>query len=155
MNSPLIFVEIIAFLFCLYMARHAIINYKGANESRSWPKTSGKIIVMELWGKRNIDGKMIESENLKVKYEYKIDDDVHTGKTAAFYTLHYPETIDFFNSTHGNSDIDVYYNPAHPAQSVLIPGPHPTKPYGGLILASIFLIVGSAPLFYSLLSIIN
>jgi len=155
MNAPPLIVEVIVVLFGLYMARHSIITYKNANESRNWPKTSGTIIVMELWGRRNIDGKIVEAENVRVKYEYKINNKTHTGKTSAFYTLHYPETINFFNSTHGNNEINVYYNPLNPAQSVLIPGPHPTKPNGGLILASIFVVIGSAPLLYSLFSINN
>jgi hypothetical protein len=88
MNAPPLIVEVIVVLFGLYMARHSIISYKRANESRNWPKTSGTIIVMELWGRRNIDGQIVEAENLKVKYEYKINNKKHTGKNSAFYTLH-------------------------------------------------------------------
>ena len=152
MNAPPLAIEVIVVFFGLYMARHSIISHKNANESRNWPMTSGKIIVMELWGRRNIDGRMVEAENLKVKYEYEINNKKYVSKTSAFYTLHYPEAMNFFNSTRGSRGVDVYYNPLNPAQSVLIRGPHPNKPHGDLILGSVFIVIGLAPLLYSLLS---
>ena len=153
MNFPPFIIEAVVAIFGFYMARHAYMSYKYAMESSNWPSINGKVISLELWGRRNIDGKMVESENLKVRYEYEVQLRKYNGKNSAFYTLHYPETVNLYNSINTDSNVVVYYNPINPSQSVLVTGRHPTKPYGGLILASLFIMVSLIPLLISFFGI--
>ena len=149
MNFPPFIIEAVVAIFGFYMARNAYMSYKCAMESSSWPSINGKVISLELWGRRNIDGKMVESENLKVRYEYEVQFRKYDGKNSAFYTLHYPETVNLYNSINANSNVVVYYNPLNPSQSVLVTGRHPSKPYGGLILAFLFIMASLIPLLIS------
>ena len=122
-------------VFCLYMARHAVLAYRRAKESDTWPAADGVLLSVELWGTRNIDGEMVAANNLRVKYDYQINANGYSGNTVAYYELHYPETTEFAEAHPEGSQVKVFYNPHNCAQSVLVPGLHPAKPYGGLILA--------------------
>lgn len=134
--NTLAFLASAAFVvFCLYMARHAVLAYRRAKESDTWPAVDGVLLSVELWGTRNIDGEMVAVNNLAVKYEYTVSAVQYTGNHTAFYQLHYPETTEFALAHPEGSRVRVFYNPDNCEQSVLIPGLHPAKPYGGLILA--------------------
>ena len=102
----------------------------------------GRLVGLRLWGKRNVGGKIQEVENLNVEYDYVVHGNSYAGTTVAFYTLVYPETVDFANNHPKNSEVTIYYQTSDPAKSVLIPGPKPGKKrYSDIILASIGLIV--------------
>lgn len=135
MITPLFLLTFAFALFCAYMARHALANYRRADASNHWPTTEGVLVDVHLWGTRNIDGEMINAENLRVTYEYDIEGIRYSGSEVAFYHLHYPETVDFAKAHPQGSSVRVFYNPKNHAASVLISGAHPTKPYGELILA--------------------
>lgn len=98
---------------------------------------------VRLWGTRNVDGEMVESENLRVTYDYDVEGVPYSGSEVAFYRLHYPETIDFSKAHPQGSRVEVCYNPDDFGDSVLIAGAHPKKPHGGLVLAfsSVFVSV--------------
>ncbi len=143
-NFPLLLVPIGFMLFCSYMASQPMRQFKHASASRDWPATTGELEVVSLWGTRNINGRMVEAERLTVSYKFDVDGQRYLGNQVSFYQLHYPETIDFAKAHPQNSRIKVHYNPRKPNEAVLIAGPHPTKPYGPLILASLGLTVSSA-----------
>ena len=130
-------------LFSVYVFRRALRNYRKALESKRWPSVRGKLVDVRLRGKRNIGGQMKDADHLNVKYEYKVQEAVHTGTSVTFYTLHYPETTDFAGNHPPNSEITVYYNPRDAAESVLVPGPHKSKPYSELILGALGFISGA------------
>jgi len=144
MNSSLFFLSLGFVAFCIYMARHAWLSYQNADSSDAWPTTSGVLQDVHLWGTRNIDGEMVEAEKLRVSYEYEIDGTRYSGSEIAFYKLHYPETIEFAKDHPQDSNVKVFYNPSKHSESVLISGAHPTKPYGGIILAILGLLVSVA-----------
>ncbi len=135
MITPIFLLTFGFLLFCVYMARHAVLSYQRSRGSDRWPTTEGILADVHLWGTRNIDGEMIEAENLRVTYNYDIDGVRYSGSNVAFYHLHYPETIEFAKAHPQDSRVEVFYNPKNFGESVLISGVHPTKPYGGLILA--------------------
>lgn len=144
MNLPLIFGSIFT-VFSLWMLLHAITNFRTARQSESWPSVKGRLVNVELWGTRNVDGIMTPVERLSIQYDYQVDGHTHTGKNVAFYTLVYPETVRFAENHPENSDVRVYYSPQIPSESVLIPGVKgDNKRYSEIILASMALTVGIA-----------
>ena len=144
MVTPIFLFSIGFVLFCVYMARHAVLSHQRASASLHWPVADGVLTEVRLWGTRNIDGAMVEAEKLKVVYEYTVAGDQYAGSEVAFYQLHYPETVDFVKSHPKGSRVRVFYNPERLDESVLIAGLHPAKPYGGLILAIAGVLVSVA-----------
>ena len=131
--------------FSLYMLNHALRNNKKALASRGWPSTEGHLREVTLWGSRNIGGQMKEVERLKVMYEYEIQGKLFAGNTVAFYTLVYPETLEFAKHHPQHTHTKVYYNPAQPDESVLITGPKPgNKRYSEIILSGVGIIASAA-----------
>ncbi|MBO6586929.1 MAG: DUF3592 domain-containing protein [Gracilimonas sp.] len=142
MNLPLL-VGIAFTLFGVYLVIHAVRNHRRAKQSEDWPVANGKLVSVELWGKRNIDGEMKDAEKLSVKYEYILKGKVYESSTVAFYTMMYPETIEFAENNSPDQAVDVYYNPAKPNESVLIPGLRSgNKRYSDLILALFAVFIG-------------
>jgi len=144
MSDPVFIVSFGFVILCAYMARHAVLGFKRANESHHWPTAEGVLTDVSLWGKRRVDGEMIDSENLSVSYEYAVDGVQYSGREVAFFQLHYPETVEFARSNPRGSRVKVFYNPTNFEESVLVSGPHPTKPHAGLILAVLGVLVSSA-----------
>ncbi|GAA5214671.1 DUF3592 domain-containing protein [Corallincola platygyrae] len=142
MNTPPLVVELCISIFCLYMANHAFKNYKKAKDSESWNAVTGILENVELWGTRRVDGEMLPVEKIRVKYSYTVGRGKYMGSTVAFYTIHYPETVNFYQAHEQGKPISVRFNPERPDESVLIPGRHPIKPYSELILAGIAVAIG-------------
>lgn len=117
-------------------------SYKSALASKTWPTIDGQLTDVRLWGKRNVGGEIKGAENLIVKYNYEVNGLKYTGTSATFYTLVYPKTMEFSERHPPNSDVKVYYNPKDPAESVLIPGLNPDKPYSDLILGFLGAAIG-------------
>jgi len=144
MNLPFIVGSIFT-VFSLWILKHAITNFRTARQSESWPSVTGRLVTVELWGTRNVDGVMKPVERLSIQYDYQVDGHIHTGKNVAFYTLVYPETVQFAENHPENSDVRVYYSPETPSNSVFIPGVKgDNKRYSEIILASMALTVGIA-----------
>ena len=56
----------------------------------------------------------------------------------------YPETFNFAQDHPENSNMNVFFNPSDPSESVLIPGLRKDKPYSDLIIAVFAIIIGIA-----------
>ncbi len=154
MNIPLV-AGVLVVIFGGYMLRHAIVSYRTAVASLTWPTTNGQVTEVRLWGLRNIDGKMKDANNLIVAYHYKIDNVSYSGKSVTFYTLVYPETIALAKRYSATPDVKVYYNPANVSKSVLVPGPNPNKPYSDLILSCVAVVTGIAVMVFAWLGVIG
>lgn len=146
MNVTYFLVSLGLFLFCIYMLRYALRNYARAKASNNWASITGEIVRIELWGKRKIDGKMVDSEHVRVVYKYCVNDETFSGNKAAFYTLHYPETLEFVKRYPQGSIVPVFYNPKAPEESVILPGLHPQKPNSEIWLAGIGVVISLAVL---------
>lgn len=141
MNITYFLVALGFLLFCIYMLRHALINHRSAKASNDWPSVTGALTELQLWGKRRINGEMVDSENLSVQYQYELNGKKFAGRRVAFYTLHYPETVDFAKCYPQGSRVSVFYNPQNPAESVIVPGLHPQKPNSEIWLAGVGVVV--------------
>lgn len=141
MNTTYFLVALGFLLFCIYMLRHALINRRNATASNAWISTNGKLTELQLWGRRRVDGEMVACENLSVKYQYEVNGTMFTGDRAAFYTLHYPETVDFSKRYPQGAVVPVFYNPQNPAESVIVPGLHPQKPNSEIWLAGLGTVI--------------
>ena len=144
MNTAYFWVALGFLLFCIYMLRYALINHRNATASNDWISTNGKLTELQLWGKRRVDGEMVDCENLSVQYRYEVNGKTFAGNRSAFYTLHYPETVDFAKRYPQGSVVPVFYNPKNPAESVIVPGLHPQKPNSEIWLAGICTVVLAA-----------
>ncbi|MEX2527859.1 MAG: DUF3592 domain-containing protein [Gemmatimonadota bacterium] len=102
-----------------------------SNENGVPPGVQGQLIEVRLWGKRNIGGQMVEAEKLAVEYQYQVRGQKHIGRAPAFYTLMYPETLNFSKRLAVGGDVEVRYNPAEPNESVLLPGLRKGTPFLG------------------------
>jgi len=109
-------------LFGIYLLKHSVTSYRKALASQRWPSVNGRLTDILLWGPRNIDGEMKQAGKLNVTYQYAINGLHYTGTLPTFYTLMYPDTLEFAHQHAVNSDIKVYYNPKAPSESVLTPG---------------------------------
>lgn len=141
MNIALVVGGMVA-VFGMYMLKHAVTCYKTAVASPSWPTIDGQITDIRLWGKRNIDGEMKDAEKLIIEYNYEIEGLNYTGRSATFYTLVYPKTVEFYDRYFSTRDVKVYYNPKNLFESVLVPGRNPDKPYSDLVLGSVAIAIG-------------
>jgi hypothetical protein len=155
LNAPFIVGTLFA-IFCGRMFAHAWRSYKNSIESKYWPSVEGKISNVELWGKRNVSGEIKEVENLKIEYIFEVHGKTYKGTTAAFYTLVYPETVDFACVHPTNSKVSVYYKANNPDESVLMPGPKSgNKRYSDIILASVGIGVSVSIAFFGAIGIIG
>ncbi|MEM9000261.1 MAG: DUF3592 domain-containing protein [Bacteroidota bacterium] len=143
MNIP--FVVGVGFsMFCTWMLLYSLRRYKKSLASINWPTAQGVILEVRLWGKRNVRGEMLDLEKLSIKYSYAVQETAYQGTTPAFYTLVYPETVDFANNHPENSKIKVYYRPENPAESVLIPGPRQgNKRFSDILVAGLGLMIAA------------
>ncbi|SNY43129.1 Protein of unknown function [Arsukibacterium tuosuense] len=142
MNLPLM-AGVAFLLFGIYLLKHAISRYKKAKMSRHWPVVDGRLTEVKLWGPRLVDGKTTDAEKLNVAYSYVVDGTAHSGRRASFYTMVYPETLDFARRHAVGSDIAVYYNPRNPADAVIITGLKKDKPYSDVILGVLAVVIGA------------
>ena len=129
-------------IFGIYLLGRALSDYKKAVASLEWPGVEGRLTDLRLWGKRNVDGEMQDAEKLIVAYEYEFKGSQYKGSSVAFYTLVYPETVEFARSHSANGDVTIYCNPKAPVESVLVPGPRKDKPYSDCLLGAFGMIVG-------------
>lgn len=142
-------------LFGIYMLRHALASYRKARASQAWPWVAGQISDVRLWGKRRVDGVLMDAERLAVEYHYSINGSAHTGRAIAFFTLVYPETLTLAQQLRADKNIKVYVNPKDPADAVLITGLRQDKPYSDVILGCLGAAVGLVILTLSLLGILG
>ncbi len=141
MNITYFLIALGFLLFCAYMLYYSLINHRNAKASNDWASVPGKLTELQLWGKRKINGEMVDSENLRIQYQYEVNGKTFTSKRVAFYKLHYPETVDFAKHYPQGSHVWVFYNPQNPAESVILPGHHPQKPNSEIWLASVAVIM--------------
>lgn len=141
MNIIYFLVALVFLLFCIYMLRHALINHRSAKASNDWPSVTGALTELQLWGKRRINGEMVDSENVSVQYQYEVNGNKFAARRVAFYTLHYPETVDLAKRYPEGSRVSIFYNPKNPAESVIVPGLHPQKPNSEIWLAGVGVVI--------------
>ena len=141
MNTPIL-VGTGFVLFSLYFLRFALANYKRALASVSWPSVQGRVTEVALWGKRRIGSEMKDAMQLAMKYDYRVGETEHEGSKIAFYTLVYPETLNFANEHPEGSEITVFYDATNPSQSVLLNGPPESKRYSEIVIACLGIAIG-------------
>lgn len=126
----------------VYMLLHARKQRRLAQACKHWPSTTATLTRVHLWSKRNIDGEMREAKHLSVAYTFDAQGETLTGHTVAFEQLVYPETVAFAEAHPEGSTLPVSYNPAKPAENVLLPMPPNTKPWSGLMLSGGAVLLG-------------
>ena len=143
-NTPF-FVGLGFAVFSAWLLRHAIVSYRESTRSLRWPSVPCELESIELWGKRNINGVMTEVNNLSVAYHYEVDGKRLSGSRVTYYTLVYPETVTLHDKLKDSDPLMVYYDPADPSESSLVPGPRQdNKRYSDIILGVIGLVASLA-----------
>ncbi len=91
-----------------------------------------------------------------MEYVYEVHGKPYTGTAPTFYTLVYPETVNFATRFPKNSEVSVHYDTGNPADSVLIPGPKQgNKRYSDIILAGVGLVVAVSIAVFGALGVIG
>ncbi|MEO0413887.1 MAG: DUF3592 domain-containing protein [Verrucomicrobiota bacterium] len=132
-----------------------IVRLKGAQESKSWPSTSGQITELSIKQGRK-SGKKENSFNSKrtyqpvVNYRYQVGDEAFTGNRVTYEPLSRSSSrvraervISAF--TEGQT-VTVFYDPDAPEKSVLQTG-RTFQAYIIPVFGGVFLLVGLMMLF--------
>lgn len=115
--------------------------------SQSWPSTAGKITSRTLLGQKfeEYDGDYYVNINGYIRYQYNVDGISYISTAVnSIDSPFYPYEIALQYSE--GKDVQVYYNPRHPAQAVLEPGwVSSTKVIGffpSLLFLAAFILLG-------------
>jgi len=129
--------------WCLWLLKGACSKFAVAKESRYWRQTRGRMLSTELWGLRNVDGAMRDVERLSIRYAYEVDGHRYESSRVAFFTVIYPETVQFAEKYPAGSAVSVRFDPRDPSNATIIPGLNPAKPYSDIVLAGLGVLVGT------------
>ncbi len=118
-----------------------------ARRSRTWPSVWGELDMIG-WRKRTFrdprTGHRTSMGRIDVRYRYTVDGQDYTG-TRMTFSDNIAKTrrrLDALVSEHRNSRlVKVYYNPQHPADSVLLPGTSRYN-YTPFITVGLFIVIG-------------
>ena len=118
------------FMFGL-IAIGVVFLYKGvagrlkSKKAQSWPHVKGKVLSSEVTEDRylNPTGKATIAYTPDVVYEYNVSGQKYTGKNIVFGQTNYDYIVASRISEKFAADTTplVYYNPANPSESVLVP----------------------------------
>jgi hypothetical protein len=90
--------------------------------SRQWPHTEG--IVLESSLQERMSGHSAPVYSVKVRYRYEVAGIEHEGDTFSYQGIdaHKETPTKIVESLPKGQPVDVYYDPATPTKSVLLPG---------------------------------
>ena len=126
----------------LFPFRKALINYKKAKESKYWTMTQGLIIRSTITSYKDNGTKMYK---LDFEYSYQVNDKQYFS-SGRFLDEEYGQSWigklqEFVDNNQTNENIQVYYDPSQPENSVVITGPKP-RYYLMILIYLIFIILG-------------
>ena len=117
---------------CVITLAGAIMTFFGArglmlaNQSKSWPSVTGKIVASSVEKSRGTDskGRSSTSYHARIKYEFTVDAQAFTGKRVAFGdhggdSSHANKMVKRFPK---GKKVPVFYQPANPKKCLLEPG---------------------------------
>ncbi|MBI1249087.1 DUF3592 domain-containing protein [bacterium] len=142
---------VIGYVIAFYVGKPILDN---ANASNDWPSVHGEIIRSEVATRRS-DGKTMYS--FDIVYQYKVE-----GRELKCSNVYFGGEGSSSNSSSAYSvtdrypkgtQVDVYYEPDHPANAVLEPGAH-WQSYllfgAGLVFLGVGLLIVGSSVFYIL-----
>jgi hypothetical protein len=122
-----------------------VLNLNRAQRSRAWPHVLGRIVEAEVKVKKGEDSTLYEAV---VKYRYAVRGSNHEGTRVSFGDVDGGNS--FKKAAHGmvsrypaGTEVRVYYDPAWPARSVLVPGTG-WRVYSILNFGVLFFLMGIA-----------
>ncbi len=133
-------------IFVLFGGAALYIAGEGAYygyQSRSWPSTRG--LIEESTIKTRVKKKGRKKRSLVINYRYKVDGMTYrNGKAQYLDNMFYSKTMKqrIVSRYQAGSQAPIHYNPANPAQAVLIPGFPIWSFFGGLIVGILFSGIG-------------
>ncbi|MEO0514353.1 MAG: DUF3592 domain-containing protein [Planctomycetota bacterium] len=132
-------------LLGLWLLVFAIRSMRRYRASVAWPAVPGVIESSELVPFRAT----ASSWTLLLRYAYELDGEACTGERLALYTIADRTELEALAKRFAvDETVEVYVEPAAGAgrrrEAVLIPGPPSAKPWSGVILASVALVLGVA-----------
>jgi len=128
--------------FCtlsIWLLIDVIKNILKYEPSKKWKSTTGEIQDHE-----NIQLHPSKHRDLFVEYKYIVAGKEYSGSKVALYTLIKPEVKELEKQFSNNSNIQVFYNPKQPTESLLKVGGRKEKSSSDLFMALIGLGVGIA-----------
>ncbi len=132
---PLLIAAAAFALIGIYMLILGRRSMQGGTASLTWPKTPGRILTSQV--KRGVKG----SARADITYSYSVAGQSHTGSRVNFsFGSNLNESSRLVNANPANSDVTVFYNPADPAEAVLVPG---AKGGSTALLLAVLMFAGS------------
>lgn len=119
---------LIALLVATPFLIKSVRNLYLTNASKHWPKVSGTIIEISIFGRK-----------YSLLYEYTINKETYKSHKICFTNTNAPtkERASVFEKKYAlHQIVNVFYNPIHPEQAVLEPGRK-----DGLVLAIVILSI--------------
>jgi len=148
--EPFIGGAFIAFLG-IYFAKSSIKNFKNFELSKKWPSVTGVVTKSSVWRPKSTSAHHVWS----IEYIYSVNGKDYQGTRAALYTPLYEEIINWQQDRQEGDKTDVFYNPANPAESVLVTGGRDEKKYGEIILSVAVTLFGLAIMVAGYLGYLN
>jgi hypothetical protein len=124
--------------------RSAVMGRIKSKQAQSWPNVKGRVLTSEVVEDRYRDptGNATIAFVPKVVYEYNVEGQVYTSRNIIFGQTNYDYIIAsrICEKYAIESTPDVYYNPAKPAESVLVP--RSTEGMRSLVPGIFFIVAG-------------
>lgn len=133
---------IVLALFGLWMLAGAVKSYRRFGASRDWPAVPGVIKQSEV---SRFTGQ-VSRHALFVTYTYEVQGQSREGSRVALYTLARKDEVEpLAERFAAGVEVPVYVEPGKgKREAVLVPGPPAEKPFSGIILAALALLLGVA-----------
>ena len=128
----------------VFFMRSAVMGRIKSKQAQSWPTVKGRVLTSEVVEDRYRDptGNATIAFVPDVVYEYNVEGQVYTSRNIIFGQTNYDYIIAsrICEKYAIDSTPDVYYNPAKPAESVLVP--KSTEGMRSLVPGIFFIVAG-------------
>lgn len=141
------------FILGVIISLYAVYGFYVGYSSAAWPQTTGKVKHSSVVVKTNTaSSSKTRYYHPSIIYEYTVDSVIYNSRKIGNYIgfgndKQFAEKI--VNQYPENSEIRVFYCPAFPRTSVLIPGMKQGIEHCILLFTGIIIVLGSAPVLFS------
>lgn len=132
----------------ILLISYTVKRFRNASASLKWPSANGVVDLMEDNSYEQEDGMMYR---YKMTYSYTVNGQQYTGKSIDGNDSSIVDTkkilLNILYNYSLGTKVTVYYDPEHPATSVLIPGSR-TSAYGSLFVTILVMAISIALLLF-------
>ena len=116
---------VLCFAFGVYLLADSSKARRYGRLATTWPTTNALVVTSEVEEdtSRNATGKVSVGYQVKVEYEYKVNNQQYTGDrvTVGRPVFAYLDASNYKEQFKPGNQVTVYYNPQDPAEALLAP----------------------------------